>query len=296
MVDQSNSQQDVIVQEAESASEQPDSLKSLQLDGNQGAQADTSQQASQQAASLSGSLRPKAAATSTVKKFGKKYRKSLSLVDRKKLYPIDEALKIVKETSYTSFDSTVELAVNLGVDPRHVDQNVRGVAALPRGRGKEVRIIVFAKGEKAMEAAKKDVVAVGGADLVEKIQGGWLEFDQVIASPDMMGLVGKLGRVLGPRGLMPNPKLGTVTSQVVQAIDEFKAGRAEFRVEKAGIIHVAVGKVSMEVDALVENTVSVMEALMRAKPATAKGTYVKRVTVSATMSPGVKVDTDSVIK
>ena len=228
-------------------------------------------------------------------KVGKKHQKALALVNRGELYPLAKALELLQKVSYSSFDGTVELAVNLGVDPRHADQNVRGVAALPYGRGKDVRIVVFAGGEKAVEVSKLDVEAVGGADLVEKIQGGWLDFDQVVATPDMMGLVGRLGRVLGPRGLMPNPKLGTVTADVSKAVKELKAGRVEFRVDKGGIIHVAVGKVSMDGDHLVGNVRAVVEALMRGKPASAKGTYLKKVGISATMSPGIKVDPATVL-
>lgn len=221
---------------------------------------------------------------------GKKYRNAAALVDRGKRYPLNEALQLLQKISYSSFDGTVELVVNLGVDPRHADQNVRGVVSLPHGRGKEVRIVVFAGGEKVVEVGKLDVEAVGGPELVEKIQGGWLDFDQVVATPDMMGLVGRLGRILGPRGLMPNPKLGTVTADVSKAVKELKAGRVEYRVDKGGIIHVAVGKVSMAADLLMGNVQAVMEALVRSKPASAKGTYIKKVGISATMSPGIKVD------
>lgn len=224
-------------------------------------------------------------------KRGKKYRKVSEQVDRTKLYTLADAIGLAKGTSYSKFDGTVEIAVNLGVDPRHADQNVRGATPLPHGTGKSVRIVVFAKGDKAVEASKLDVEFVGGDDLAEKISGGWLEFDQVIATPDMMGVVGKLGRVLGPRGLMPNPKLGTVTFDVVSAVNELKAGRAEFRVDKAGIVHAPVGKVSMDAAHLVENAQAVVDALLKAKPSTAKGTYMKKMAVSATMGPGVKVDT-----
>lgn len=225
-----------------------------------------------------------------MRKRGKKYRKVSEQVDRTKLYPLSEAVSLVKKTSYSKFDGTVELAVNLGVDPRHADQNVRGATPLPHGTGKSVRIVVFAKGDKAVEAAKQDVEFVGGDDLAQKISEGWLDFDQVIATPDMMGVVGKLGRVLGPRGLMPNPKLGTVTFDVVSAVKELKAGRAEFRVDKAGIVHAPVGKTSMDEAHLVENAQAVVDALLKAKPSTAKGTYMKKMAVSATMGPGVKVD------
>jgi large subunit ribosomal protein L1 len=226
-----------------------------------------------------------------MKKRGKKYRKVSEQVDRTKLYTLSEAVGLAKGTSYSKFDGTVELAVNLGVDPRHADQNVRGATPLPHGTGKSVRIVIFAKGDKAVEASKQDVEFVGGDDLAEKISGGWMDFDQVIATPDMMGVVGKLGRVLGPRGLMPNPKLGTVTFDVVSAVKELKAGRAEFRVDKAGIVHAPVGKVSMEATQLVENAQAVVDALLKARPSTAKGAYMKKMAVSATMGPGVKVDT-----
>lgn len=223
-------------------------------------------------------------------KRGKKYRATLGKLDRQKLYGLGEALDLVKEMTFTKFDATVDLAVNLGVDPRHADQNVRGATPLPHGLGKSVRIVVFAKGEKAAEASSLGVEEVGADDLAEKIQGGWMEFDQVIATPDMMGVVGKLGRVLGPRGLMPNPKVGTVTFDVAKAINELKAGRSEFRVDKAGIVHCPIGKVSFEANKLKENAEAVVDALLRAKPTTSKGTYLKKMTVSSTMSPGVKVD------
>lgn len=221
---------------------------------------------------------------------GKKYRAAAEKVDRNKEYSLEEAVNLVKETSFAKFDGTVDLAVNLGVDPRHADQNVRGATPLPHGLGKSVRIVVFAKGEKAQEAQDAGVEYVGADDLTKKIQDGWLEFDQVIATPDMMGQVGRLGKVLGPRGLMPNPKLGTVTFEVGKAINELKAGRAEFRVDKAGIVHTAVGKVSMDSDKLAGNIKAVIDALLRAKPASSKGAYLKKVCLSSTMSPGVRVD------
>ncbi|MFK7825015.1 MAG: 50S ribosomal protein L1 [Oligoflexales bacterium] len=223
-------------------------------------------------------------------KHGKKYRQVCEKLDRTKAYGLDEALKLVKETSYSKFAGSVDLAINLGVDPRHADQNVRGATPLPHGLGKQVRIVVFAKGQKAVEAKEAGVDFVGADDLAEKIQSGWLDFDQVIATPDMMAVVGKLGRVLGPRGLMPNPKLGTVTFEVVNAINELKAGRAEFRVDKAGIVHTIVGKVSMDADKLVENVNAVIDALTKAKPSSSKGTYLKKIALSATMGPGVSVD------
>ena len=221
---------------------------------------------------------------------GKKYLAALSKVDKLKSYALDEAAKLVKEVSYSKFDGTVDIAVNLGVDPRHADQNVRGAVALPHGLGKTVRIVVFAKGEAAQQAQNAGVDAVGGDDLATRISGGWLDFDQVIATPDMMGVVGKLGRVLGPRGLMPNPKLGTVTMDVVKAINELKAGRVEYRVDKAGIVHAPVGKASFPAEKLADNARSIIDAVVRAKPATAKGTYIKKISMSGTMTPSLRID------
>ncbi len=221
---------------------------------------------------------------------GKKYKAALAKVDKVKTYALDEAVQLVKEISFSKFDGTVDIAVNLGVDPRHADQNVRGAVALPHGLGKTVRIVVFAKGEAAQQAQNAGVEAVGGDELATRISGGWLDFDQVVATPDMMGVVGKLGRVLGPRGLMPNPKLGTVTMDVVKAVNELKAGRVEYRVDKAGIVHAPVGKTSFTPEKLVENARTVVDAIVRAKPATAKGTYLKKISISATMSPSVRVD------
>lgn len=223
-------------------------------------------------------------------KRGKKYRASAAKVNRDSLYQLSDAVKLVQQTSYAKFDATVDLAVNLGLDPRQADQNIRGAVPLPHGLGKSVRIVVFAKGEKATQAKVDGVVEVGGDDLAAKIQGGWMEFDAVIATPDMMGVVGKLGKVLGPRGLMPNPKTGTVTMDVLKAVNELMAGRTEFRVDKAGIIHAPVGKVSFDTDKLAENAKAVIDALVKAKPATAKGTYLQKICISATMGPGVKVD------
>lgn len=221
---------------------------------------------------------------------GKKYRAAAEKINVEKHYPLEDAVNLVKQTSYAKFDGTVDLVVNLGVDPRQADQNVRGAVPLPHGLGKSVRIIVFAKGEKATQAKVDSVVEVGGDELAAKIIGGWMDFDQVIATPDMMGVVGKLGKVLGPRGLMPNPKLGTVTFDVLKAVNELKAGRTEFRVDKAGIVHCPVGKVSFDVKALTENAQTVIDALVKAKPSTAKGTYLQKIGLSSTMSPGVKVD------
>lgn len=224
-------------------------------------------------------------------KAGKKYRAVVGKVEREKLYTLPEAVKLVKETSYSKMDASVDIAVNLGVDPRQADQNLRGTTLLPHGSGKVVRIVVFAKGDKAVEAKNMNVEFVGADDLAEKINGGWLDFDQVIATPDMMGTVGKLGKVLGPRGLMPNPKLGTVTFEVGKAINELRAGRAEYRVDKAGIIHTSIGRTKFPEEHLVANITAVVDALVKAKPSTAKGTYLKKLSISATMGPGVRVDT-----
>ncbi len=211
--------------------------------------------------------------------------------DSAKLYALTEALNVVKANAKAKFDESVEIAVNLGVDPRHADQQVRGVVNLPSGTGKDVRVAVFAKDKKAEEALAAGAEVVGAEDLVEKIQGGFMDFDRVIASPDMMALVGRLGKVLGPRGLMPNPKVGTVTPNVAQAVKDAKGGAVEFRVEKAGIVHVGVGKISFTVEALEANVKALVDALNRARPSGAKGLYVKKISLSSTMGPGVKVDT-----
>ena len=222
---------------------------------------------------------------------GKKYRDSIKLVDRQKRYDnIQEAMALVKSMTTTKFDASVDVAVRLGVDPRHADQMVRGAVVLPHGLGKTVRVVVFASGEKEKEAREAGADFVGADDLVQKISEGWFEFDKVIATPDMMGKVGRLGRVLGPRGLMPNPKVGTVTTDVARAIQETKAGRVEFRVERAGIIHAPIGRASFDADKLADNFNALLVVLVKLKPATTKGTYVKSVTVSSTMSPGVKID------
>jgi large subunit ribosomal protein L1 len=222
---------------------------------------------------------------------GKKYRQVIGLVDRSKRYDPAEALSIVKKAHFTKFDETVDLAVNLGVNPRHADQMVRGAVVYPHGLGKTVRVVVFAKGDKEIEAREAGADFVGGEDLVKKIQDeGWLDFDKAIATPDMMGLVGRIGRVLGPRGLMPNPKVGTVTFDVGNAVRETKAGRVEFRVDKAGIVHAPIGKTSFDADKLLGNLNALMDTLVRLKPATAKGVYLKNITVSSTMGPGVKID------
>jgi large subunit ribosomal protein L1 len=224
-------------------------------------------------------------------KLSKKQKAQEGTVDRNRFYPVDEALAIVKKNATSKFDETVEIALNLGVDPRHADQMVRGVVNLPKGSGKTVRVAVFAKGAKAEEATKAGADVVGAEDLMETIQGGQIDFDRVIATPDMMGVVGRLGKVLGPKGLMPNPKLGTVTMDVTKAVTDAKSGQIEFRVEKAGIIHAGIGKASFtEVD-LKANFDAFLDAIVKAKPSGAKGKYVQKVAVSSTMGPGVKVDT-----
>lgn len=223
-------------------------------------------------------------------KHGKRFRSTLSLIDRNKRYPLDEAIRLAASTAKAKFDETMEIAVRLGVDPRQADQNVRGTVVLPHGTGKSVRILVFAKGEKEREARDAGADFVGGEDLVKKITEGWLDFDKTIATPDMMGLVGRIGKLLGPRGLMPNPKVGTVTFDVGKAITELKAGKVEFRVEKAGIVHVPIGKASFGPEKLIENARALLHSLIRAKPAAAKGNYLMSVSVASTMGPGVKID------
>jgi large subunit ribosomal protein L1 len=221
---------------------------------------------------------------------GKTYRKAAERIDRARTYPYREAVELVCELASAKFDETTELAANLGVDPRQADQNVRGALLLPHGTGKQTRVIVFAKGDKEREAREAGADEVGGEDLAKRIQEGWLEFDRAIASPDMMGVVGKLGKILGPRGLMPNPKVGTVTPDVARAVREQKAGKVEFRVDKAGIVHVPFGKVSFGADRLCENLLACIEALVRAKPQSSKGTYLKKVSISSTMGPGLRLD------
>src|SRR5512138_1777097 len=224
-------------------------------------------------------------------KSAKKYAAAFTKVDRSKSYPLADAINLVKDAAYAKFDETVDLSVRLGVDPRHADQMVRGAVVLPNGLGKDVRVLVFAKGEKEKEARDAGADYVGADDLVTKIQEGWFEFDTAIATPDMMGVVGKIGKLLGPRGLMPNPKVGTVTFDVDRAVKESKSGKVEFRVEKAGIIHAPVGKVSFEPQKLQENIIAIMEALIKAKPSAAKGNYVRKISISSTMGPGVRCDT-----
>jgi large subunit ribosomal protein L1 len=224
----------------------------------------------------------------------KRLKAAYEKIDRKAIYDLAEAVKKIKEGASAKFDETVEIAMNLGVDPRHADQNVRGVVALPHGTGKSVRVAVFAKGPKAEEAAKAGADLVGAEDLAEKIQAGEIDFDRCIATPDMMPVVGRLGKVLGPRGLMPNPKLGTVTADVAAAIKAVKGGQVEFRVEKAGIVHAGVGKTSFAEDALVANIRAFVDAISRAKTSGAKGTYIKRISLSSTMGPGLRIEVGSI--
>jgi large subunit ribosomal protein L1 len=222
---------------------------------------------------------------------GKKLKAVAALVDRAKSYGIEEAVGLAKKTARTKFDETVDLAVRLGVDPKQADQMVRGTVVLPHGTGKKVKILVFAKGDKEKEAKDAGADYVGSEDLAEKIQKeGWIDFDTVVATPDVMGLVGKLGKVLGPRGLMPNPKTGTVTFDVAKAIKEIRAGKVEYRVEKAGIVHVAVGKSSFDENKLADNARAVLESILKAKPASSKGKYLRSVSISTTMGPGIKMD------
>lgn len=223
-------------------------------------------------------------------KVGKRYREALKLIDPERAYEPAEAMEIIEKIGTAKFDETVEASVRLGVDPRHADQQVRGTVVLPHGTGKTRRVLVFAKGEKAKEAEAAGADVVGDEELAAKIQGGWLDFDVAIATPDMMSVVGRLGRILGPRGLMPNPKTGTVTFDVGKAVQEVKAGKIEYRTDKAGIIHAPLGRVSFGKEKLTENFMVLIDALVRAKPAAAKGQYLKGITVSTTMSPGVKVN------
>ena len=221
---------------------------------------------------------------------GKKYAESIGKVDREKRYELDEALDVLSGIHTAKFDETVEVALRLGVDPRHAEQMVRGSVVLPNGLGRQVKILVFAKGQKEKEAEEAGADFIGSEDLIEKIQKGWTDFDKAIATPDMMGQVSKLGKILGPRGLMPNPKVGTVTFDVAKAVQELKAGRVEFRVDKAGNLHVPVGKASFGKEKLLENINSLLDAVVRLKPASSKGTYVKGIAICTTMSPGIKVD------
>ena len=227
-------------------------------------------------------------------KTGKKRAAALQKPDKNRRYALSEAVSLLKETAFANFDESVDLAVRLGVDPKHADQMVRGAVVLPHGTGKTNRVLVFAKGEKVTEAEAAGADFVGGDEFVAKINEGWLDFDTVIATPDMMGQVGRLGRVLGPRGLMPNPKVGTVTFDVSKAVREAKAGKVEFRVEKAGIVHAQIGKKSFGEPELAGNVKSLVGALMKAKPAAAKGTYLRSITLSSTMGPGIKVDPSTI--
>jgi large subunit ribosomal protein L1 len=225
----------------------------------------------------------------------KRLKAASSFVDRAKTYPLADAVAVLKSLPATKFDESVDLAINLGVDPKHADQMVRGSIVLPHGTGKNLRVLVFAKGDKEKEARDAGAEYVGAEDLAKKIQDeGWLDFERVIAAPDMMGIVGRLGKILGPRGLMPNPKLGTVTANVGQAVRETKAGKVEYRVEKAGIVHVAIGKASFSPEALVANAAALLEAVLRAKPPASKGTYMKKITISTTMGPGIRIEPSSV--
>jgi large subunit ribosomal protein L1 len=227
-------------------------------------------------------------------KWGKKYTEARKKVDVAAKPSVTEAVQIAIDASYAKFDETVDVAVRLGVDPRHADQMVRGTVVLPNGLGKEVKVLVFAKGEKEKEATDAGADFVGNDDLIEKIKGGWLGFDKAVATPDMMGSVGKIGRVLGPRGLMPNAKTGTVTFDIARAVNELKAGKIDFKVEKAGIVHVPMGKVSFGVEKIVQNAAAFLETIIRLKPASSKGTYLKSITISTTMGPGIKIDAGSI--
>jgi large subunit ribosomal protein L1 len=227
-------------------------------------------------------------------KHGKRYREAAGKVDRNQRYPFQDAVNLALEVSSSKFDETVETAVVLGVNPRHADQMVRGAVVLPHGLGKTVRVLVFAKGEKEKEALDAGADYAGAEDLIERIKGGWLDFDKAVATPDLMGAVGKIGKILGPRGLMPNVKVGTVTFDVAKAVNELKGGKVEFRVDRAGVIHAPVGKVSFGAEKLLQNLAALLDSLVRLKPATSKGTYIKGVHLSTTMGPGIPVDTSDV--
>jgi large subunit ribosomal protein L1 len=223
-------------------------------------------------------------------RIAKKYSEAIKKVDREKRYDMDEALELLPQMVFAKFDETVELALRLGVDPRHADQMVRGSVALPNGLGKKVRVLVFAKGQKEKEAEEAGAEFIGAEELIEKVQKGWLDFDKAIATPDMMGMVSKLGKILGPRGLMPNPKVGTVTFDIAKTVKEIKAGRVEFRVDKAGNLHIPVGKISFGKEKLLENVNSLLDTIVRLKPPSSKGTYVRGIAICTTMSPGIKID------
>jgi large subunit ribosomal protein L1 len=228
-------------------------------------------------------------------KHGKKYREAVKLVEAERRYPITDAVELLPKVSITTFDATVEAHLRLGVDPRHADQLVRGTVVLPHGTGKAARVVVFAQGEKAQEALRAGADEVGGEDLVKKIDAGWFDFDVAVAAPDMMGMVGRLGKKLGPRGLMPNPKSGTVTFDIERAVSEVKSGRVEFKVDRAGIVHVPVGRVSMTAEQLGANVAALVDAVNRARPSGAKGTYMRTLTLAPTMGPGVRVDIPSAL-
>ncbi|MBL7664202.1 MAG: 50S ribosomal protein L1 [Bacteriovoracaceae bacterium] len=226
-----------------------------------------------------------------MKKPSKKYTEAAKKVDRKKSYSVKDAIKLLKQVAFAKFDETVDLAYSLGVDPKHADQMIRGALALPAGTGKSSKVLVIASGEKISEATKAGADFAGGDELITKIAGGWLEFDRMIATPDMMGKIGRIGRLLGPRGLMPNPKLGTVTMDVAKAVNEQKAGKVEYRTDKNGIVHVPIGKKSFTEEQLMDNFKAINIAIVKAKPSSSKGTYLKSLTISTTMSPGIKIDT-----
>ena len=228
-------------------------------------------------------------------KHGKKYKAVLAKIDRAKRYPLNQAVKLVRENKIAKFDESVEVSVRLGVDPKQADQIVRGTVLLPHGTGKKIRVLVLAKGEKIKEAETAGAEFAGADEFVEKISGGWMDFDAIVATPDMMGTVGKLGKVLGPRGLMPNPKAGTVTFDVAKAVKDLKAGKIEYRVDKAGVIGAAIGKVSFAENQILENAQSFLATIVRAKPSAAKGTYLKSATLSSTMGPGVKLDPNEIL-
>jgi large subunit ribosomal protein L1 len=225
---------------------------------------------------------------------GKKYCQAIEKVDRSKLYELEEGLNLVIGNAFAKFNETIEVATRLGVDPRKADQMVRGTVQLPHGTGKEVRVLVFAKGEKEKEATEAGAEYVGGEELLEKIKGGWFDFDRAVATPDMMGAVGKIGKLLGPRGLMPNPKTGTVTFNIKETVQELKAGKIEFKVDKAGIVHAPVGKVSFGLEKLKDNIIAMVETIFKLKPPTSKGVYVKNISLSSTQGPGIKIDPASV--
>jgi large subunit ribosomal protein L1 len=226
---------------------------------------------------------------------GKKITAAREKVNMTKEYAIEEAINSVKEAAFVKFDETVDMAVNLGIDSKKTDQMIRGAIVLPHGTGKKTKVVVFAKGEKEKEARDAGADEVGAEDLIDKISKGWLDFDKVVATPDIMGLVGKLGKVLGPRGLMPNPKLGTVTFDVGKAVKDLKAGKVEFKTDKAGVVHVSIGKVSFDKQKLIDNTMAVIESIIKAKPPTSKGKYLKKISIASTMGPGIRISVDSVM-